>query len=378
MKVLTLRTAALALLSGTALAGSPVLAQDATAPAPAAAPAADAPAQADEIVVTGNVNREGQRKLDASYSISTASEEQIRQVQPLSTADLLKIVPGVWTETSGGETGANVFIRGFPSTGDAPFLTIEMNGSPIIAPSSLSFLEDSSLFRIDDTVQRVEVLRGGPSPIFANGQPGATTNFILKEGTQDPQFSVRGTYGTEGMYRGDVVAQGPIDENTTYMVGGFYRYSKGLRHTGFRGDDGGQITASVTHKFDAGKLTVYGRYLNDERYYIEGAWLLARGASFRDFGRRSHGPLDRIQTRLREDECRHAGGQTGNSIGVHCAATLDEAVRSNSSSIFSFTRPSANSAATRMAFLTAFALELPWQMVQTPFTPSSGAPPYSA
>ncbi|MEO8373782.1 MAG: hypothetical protein ABI471_01055 [Sphingomonas bacterium] len=26
-----------------------------------------------------------------------------------------------------------------------------------------------------------------------------------------------------------------------------------------------------------------GRYLNDERYYIEGAWLLARGASFRDF-----------------------------------------------------------------------------------------------
>ena len=252
----------------------PSLAQDAnqTNPTPSATPA-DAPApatvpEAQEIVVTGNANREGMRKLDTSYSISTASAEQIREVQPTSTADLLKIVPGVWVESSGGQAGANVFIRGFPSTGDAPFLTVEMNGSPIIAPSSLSFLEDSSIFRLDDTVERVEVLRGGPSPIFANGQPGATTNFILKEGTQDPHLSMRATYGTEGTYRGDVVAQGPIDsQDTTYMLGGFYRYSKGFRHTGFAGDLGGQVTGSVTHKFDAGKLTTYARYLDDKNAF---------------------------------------------------------------------------------------------------------------
>ena len=262
---MTHKTLILALLAGTA---TPALAQADTAPAGApAAAAAPAPEQAQEIVVTGNANREGLRKLDASYSISTASAEQIRQVQPISTADLLKIVPGVWVETSGGETGANVFIRGFPSSGDAPFLTLEMNGSPIIAPSSLSFLEDSSVFRIDDTVERMEVLRGGPSPIFANGQPGATTNFILKEGTQDPHLSMRATYGTEGTYRGDVVATGPIDANTTYMLGGFYRYSDGYRHTGFTGDLGGQITGSVTHKFEGGKLNVYGRYLDDKNAF---------------------------------------------------------------------------------------------------------------
>jgi outer membrane receptor protein involved in Fe transport len=272
---MTRKTILFTLLAGTALGAAPALAQNAApaapqeaaaAPAPAA-PAPDASASGAEIVVTGNANREGLRKLDASYSISTASAEQIRQVQPTSTADLLKIVPGVWVETSGGETGANVFIRGFPSSGDAPFLTLEMNGSPIIAPSSLSFLEDSSVFRIDDTVDRVEVLRGGPSPIFANGQPGATTNFILKEGTEDPHLSLRATYGTEGTYRGDFVAQGPINENTTYMIGGFYRDSDGFRHTGFTGDLGGQITGSITHKFDAGKLTVYGRYLDDKNAF---------------------------------------------------------------------------------------------------------------
>ena len=282
---------AFALLSGTALAcpasafASPAPAKpqaQATAQTPAPAPAA-APADqttGPDIVVTGTADREGIRKLDASYSISTATLAQIRDVQPTSTAALLKIVPGLWVEASGGATGENIFIRGFPSTGDGPFVTIEMNGSPVIAPSSLSFLADSSIFRIDDTVQRVEVLRGGPSPIFANGQPGATANFILKQGTQTPHLSLRATYGTEGQYRGDIVAEGPIDQNTTYMIGGFYRYSDGLRHTGFTGDLGGQITGSVTHHFDKGEVTAYGRYLDDQNAFYTPMPLLEENGKF--------------------------------------------------------------------------------------------------
>ncbi|WP_242151512.1 TonB-dependent receptor [Sphingomonas sp. BAUL-RG-20F-R05-02] len=276
-------TLTLALLAGTALGAAPAFAQDTTPTSPIAPPATADAAPMQDIVVTGNVNREGLRKLDASYSISTASAEQIREVQPTSTADLLKIVPGLWVESSGGNAGANVFIRGFPSTGDAPFLTLELNGSPLVAPSALSFMENSSLFRLDDTIERVEVLRGGPSPIFSNGQPGATTNFILKEGTQDPHLSLRATYGTEGTYRGDVVAQGPIDANTTYMLGGFYRYSDGFRHTGFQGDLGGQFTGSITHKFDAGKLTVYGRYLDDQNAFYTPMPLVENNGKFSTF-----------------------------------------------------------------------------------------------
>jgi outer membrane cobalamin receptor len=104
------RTGLALLLAGTALA-APAHAQQAT-------PAAEVTPQ--EIVVTGNTNREGQRKIDASYSISTASALQIREVQPTSTADLLKIVPGVWVESSGGQAGANVFIRGFPRRATRP------------------------------------------------------------------------------------------------------------------------------------------------------------------------------------------------------------------------------------------------------------------
>ena len=37
----------------------------------------------------------------------------------------------------------------------------------------------------------------------------------------------------------------------------------------------------------------------------------------------------------------------------------------------------ANSAATRMPFMIARSFEEPWPTMQTPRTPSSGAPPYS-
>jgi outer membrane receptor for ferrienterochelin and colicin len=160
------------------MAAQRALAQDGAAGAPAgaaSAAAADAKAgrtdkeekdltQVQQVVVTGNVRREGMLKKEAGYSITTADAEQIKDAAATSTADLLKIVPGVFVETTGGQSGANIRVRGFPEAGDSPYATIQMNGSPIYAAPSLSFLEGSSLFRIDDTVERVEVLRGGTSP----------------------------------------------------------------------------------------------------------------------------------------------------------------------------------------------------------------------
>lgn len=138
--------------------------------------------ETETIVVTGSANPLGERKLTASFSITTADENQIREAAPSNTADLLKIVPGVFAETTGGTSGANIAVRGFPTGGDALFSTIELDGSPVYASPTLSFLDNSSLFRIDDTVARVEALRGGSSPIWSSGQPGVTVNFIQKNG----------------------------------------------------------------------------------------------------------------------------------------------------------------------------------------------------
>src|SRR5690348_3774789 len=210
---LALTSAILAALSPAVWASSPAskTASD-SGQAAAGAPAQQPPATAQQqrqtktqtlqaIVVTASPL--GVKKLDASYNIVSANREEIRQSNPVSVADLLKISPGIWPESTGGQTGANIEIAGFPGGGDAPFFTNMINGSPIYGMSSLSFMDSSSLFRLDDTIERVEIVQGGPGAVFGPGQMGATANFILRQGTAEPSGDIGVTYGDEGLWRVD-------------------------------------------------------------------------------------------------------------------------------------------------------------------------------
>lgn len=244
------------------------------------APAANPPApdavaaEVQTVVVTGTASASGKRKIDAAYSITTASEEQLKSAAPSSTADLLKIVPGVFAEATGGVAGANIAVRGFPSGGDAPYVTIQLNGSPLYPPPTLSFLENSSLFRIDDSVERVEVLRGGPSTVFSNGQPGATVNFITKKGGDTPEGTLRFTTGTGKLRRFDAFYGGKIAEGWYGTIGGFHRTTQSVRDAQFPADDGGQINASLTRKLDDGELTIYARATDDKNAFYTGVPLI--------------------------------------------------------------------------------------------------------
>src|SRR4051812_19318073 len=164
---------------------------------------ADEQSGPETIVVTGVAAAGGVKKLEASYSIVTANEAEIRRANPKSTADLLKISPGMWPESSGGQTGANIEIAGFPGGGDAPYYTTLLMGSPLYGMPTLSFFETTTIFRLDDTVKSAEILQGGPSVVFAGGQIGATANFLLKTGTDHPTGSLGLTYGDEDLWRLD-------------------------------------------------------------------------------------------------------------------------------------------------------------------------------
>src|SRR5688500_14741672 len=188
----------------------------------------------ETIVVSGSASAEGVKKLEASYNIVTASEEEIRRANPKSTADLLKISPGMWPEATGGQTGANIEIAGFPGGGDAPYFTTLLMGSPLYGMPTLSFFETTSIFRLDDTVRSVEILQGGPSVVFAGGQMGATANFFLKTGTEEPSGSLALTYGDENLMRVDGFSGFKLGEGWYGSFGGFYRTSDGVRDPQFK------------------------------------------------------------------------------------------------------------------------------------------------
>jgi outer membrane receptor protein involved in Fe transport len=250
-------------------------AQAQTAEAPAVEPSKEVAKEIQQVVVTGVASARGVRKVDSAFSITTANEEQLKQAAPSSTADIMKIVPGVYAESTGGQSGANIEVRGFPSGSDSPFVSVQMMGNPIFPPPTLSFFEGSSAFRLDDTIERVEVLRGGPSTIWSNAQPGATMNFILKEGTDTPEGTVRFTTGTGSLRRVDMYYGGKISDGWYGSVGGFYRKTDGVRDAGFPADDGHQITATLTRQLDQGKLTLYARSTDDKNAFYTGVPLIS-------------------------------------------------------------------------------------------------------
>jgi outer membrane receptor protein involved in Fe transport len=225
--------------------------------------------EVEQIVVTGTAGGAEILKFDASFAITTMSDEDITKYSPQSTADLLKLVPGVWSESSGGVSGANVMVRGFPGGGDAPYLTVQVNGAPLYPISTLAFMENTTLFRIDETVLRVEALRGGPNPVFSNGQPGLTTNFILREGSEETEGLVKYTTSDYDLRRFDGYMSGPIADDFYYMIGGYITSSPGLRDAGYNSDEGNQFTVNLTKELDNGTINIFHRQTDDT-----GQWYL--------------------------------------------------------------------------------------------------------
>jgi outer membrane receptor protein involved in Fe transport len=240
-------------------------AAQATDQAPATAPGGGDSLQ--EVVVTANASQ-GLKKLDASYNIVAVDAEQIREANPKSTADILKVSPGIWPEASGGQTGANIEVAGFPSGGDSPFFTNMIEGLPMYGMPSLSFMDSSSLFRLDDTVERVEIVQGGTGAVFGPAQMGATANFILRRGTDTPTGDIGVTWGNEGMVRVDGFYGFKIADGWYGSAGGFYRSSDGVRNPQFQADQGGQFTATLSHDLDGGSLMFWSRVLDDKNQFI--------------------------------------------------------------------------------------------------------------
>ena len=223
----------------------------------------------ERIIVSGTPAGIGVRKIDAGYAVTNIDADQIVKLSPKSTADLFKAVPGVWVESSGGESGANVFVRGFPGGGDAPFLTLSLEGSPIYPAPTLSFLENSSLFRLDETIETMEALRGGPNPVVSNGQPGLTTNFRLKRGSEDTEGVFKYTTSDYDLQRIDAMVSGEISDDLYFMVGGYVKSSPGIRDAGFTSEKGSQFTINITKELENGTINLYTRQTDDH-----GAWYL--------------------------------------------------------------------------------------------------------
>ncbi|GAO56470.1 TonB-dependent receptor [Novosphingobium sp. MD-1] len=250
-----------------ALAANAVQAQDAAAPQDVAA--SETVDDANAIVVIGTPGGAGVRKQDASYAITTINEAALERISPKSTAEVFTLVPGVWAESSSGVAGANIDVRGLPGGSDAPWVTMSLNGAPIYGTESLSFMDNSSIFRTDETIASTEAAHGGPNAVFSNGEVGVTLNFNLKKGGETTEGRVKLSATDYGSARADAVISGPLGHDLYYMIGGYVQQSPGIRDAQFKSEKGRQISAQLTKKFDNGEISIWTRVTDDH-----GQWYL--------------------------------------------------------------------------------------------------------
>ena len=216
----------------------------------------------DEIVVTGVVNAKS--KLESSISITTLRAADVLQSSPRTTAEIFRTIPGIRSEASGGDGNTNITVRGVPiSSGGSKYLQLQEDGLPVFLFGDIAFATSDIFMRADQSVGRIEAIRGGSASTLSSNSPAGIINFISKNGGVEGG-SFASTFGLDyNSFRSDFEYGAPIGNGLNFHVGGFFRTGEGPRTTGYTGNSGGQVKANLTKNFKNGYARVYLKHLND-------------------------------------------------------------------------------------------------------------------
>jgi len=217
----------------------------------------------DEVVVTGTAT--GASKMKQSSSISTVGVEQILQSQPTNASDILRSIPGIRAESSGGGGNANVTVRGLPiSAGGSRYVQFQEDGLPVMLFGDVAFSTPDMFLRADNSLERLEVVRGGAASTLATNAPGGIINFISKTG-DEPGGSIGLSTGIGyNEKRLDFDYSGKLGEKTRFFIGGFTHNGEGPRNATGNSNQGGQIKGNITQELDNGFVRLNFKALDDQ------------------------------------------------------------------------------------------------------------------
>lgn len=255
----------LALAASLALLALGVQAQTGAAPAAGAAAKEDPndTLKLERIVVTGTST--ARTKMKSSVSVSTLDPDQIQKSGAASAAEVLRSVPGIRSESSGGEGNANMTVRGAPiSAGGSRYLQLQEDGLPVILVGDISFATADQFVRADGMLDSVQAIRGGSASTLATNSPAGIVNLISKTGAAGGG-SAGLTVGLDHKQaRLDFDLGGRLGPKTRYQIGGFQRVGEGARPSNVTLEDGGQVRMNVTQEFDGGFVRVSFKHLDDK------------------------------------------------------------------------------------------------------------------
>lgn len=202
--------------------------------------------------------------LESGVAATSISQNDIFDLAPRSTADVLQKIPGFYVETSNGEVANSLFSRGMPSEGSYQYVTFQEDGLPIYEGGNIDWMPVDMFYRIDGTIDLIEAIRSGSSGIFASNAPGGIINFMNKTGGSITKGTFKMQTSSFGQLRTEGEVGGPIVKGKWhYHLGGYYRIDNGVRSPGFIANKGGQAKGNITRIFTNGYIRLSAKYLNE-------------------------------------------------------------------------------------------------------------------
>jgi len=219
------------------------------------------PSALDAVVVTGTADKK--TKAQTSYSITTINQDAIRLQGATSVTESLKSVPGFWVEASGGVASGNIRARGVPVDGFGSVQLLE-DGLPVQHDPALGYLNADQVFRLDETLNRIEVVRGGPSTVLYSNAPAGAINYVSRDIGAVPEGLFKFTLSNHGERREDIWYSTPLQNDYSIGMGGFYRVDPGVRNPGFDANKGGQFRIKLAKEIDKGRITMDYKHIDDK------------------------------------------------------------------------------------------------------------------
>ncbi|TDW96907.1 TonB-dependent receptor domain-containing protein [Dinghuibacter silviterrae] len=217
----------------------------------------------NEIIVTGRAGALNRTKLQTSYSVTSIGYNALSLQGPTSVTESLKSVPGFWVEATGGEASGNIRARGVPVDGFGSIQLME-DGIPVQHDPALGYLNADQAFRLDETIQSIEVVRGGPSSVFYSNAPAGAVNYIPRAVGDKTEGVFKLSLGGDNLMREDVWVGAPIGDDWKISAGGFYRTESGVRNPGYTGNHGGQFRVSLGKSWEKTSFNLDFKQMNDD------------------------------------------------------------------------------------------------------------------
>jgi len=150
----------------------------------------------DPVVVTGTSLPRTLSQSTASVTVITREEIEARQAD--SVSELLRQVPGVYTDQPGSRGGvSSVYIRG----GDPNFTLVLIDGVKVNDPTNSRGGSFDFSTLSTDNIERIEIVRDPMSSFYGSDALSGVINIITKKGKGESTFTPQVSAGRFGQFR---------------------------------------------------------------------------------------------------------------------------------------------------------------------------------